>query len=190
MADLAPGFIKLFYTSNTHPHEAIIPVRFDGTPTPGSIPNVLQASGTPQAVGTALTALITVLKPYLHTSASYTGYEVYTKAVGVDPVFVYGDDLAIAGTGATAGTPYGQIVFSFRTAQGGIVKLYVMEPITAANTRNPIRTTSGAPLGALATFILGSTNPVIGRDGGIPIFGMFATSKVNDALRKKYLLDN
>lgn len=189
MNDLDPGYIKLFYSSNGHGHEMVIPVRYDGTPTPGTEPNVLQSGGTPQAVTAALTAFITVIKPYIHTSGSFTGFECYKKLAGSDPVFLYGNDLAIAGTGVTAATPYGQVVFTFRTSVGGILKIYVMEPITAPNTRSPIRTTSGAPLGALATYMLGATALPVGRDEGVPIFGMWSTSKVNDALRKKFLLD-
>jgi hypothetical protein len=82
-----------------------------------------------------------------------------------------------------------EIVYSFRTGAGGVLKIYGMEASIAANQRLPLRTSSAAPHGAIATYLMGTDGWVIGRDGGFPIAGRFITTKINDALRKKQLLD-
>lgn len=187
--DLAPGFIKLFYNSNGHNHVDTIPIRFSGTPIPGTMPNLLDAGDNVVTALVGLTAYITALKPLLHTSAAYTGYEVYSKAIGFDPLFVFGDDLNIPGTSAVAAVPDSEAVFTFRTAQGGVAKVYVMEGSSATNLRVAARTGAAGVVGTVTTFMLGSTNIRIGRDTAKIISGIYFTTKINDALRKKRVLD-
>lgn len=188
--DLAPGFIKLFYTSNGNQHIDTIPILFDGVPTIGLEPLLLNASGTSVTTTVGLTAYITAIKIMLHTTSSYTGFEVYSKAVGGEPIFIWGNDLSIAGTSATATVVDSQAVISFRSSQGGVAKIYIMEHTQAVNQRVAARTGAAAPVGTLVTFLLGTTNIRISRDGGRLISGIYYTTKTNDALRKKRLLDN
>lgn len=187
--DLAPGFIKLFYNSNGHNHVDTIPIRPSGTPVPGTMPNVLDAGDNVVTALVGLTAYITAIKALYHTSASFVGYEVYTKAIGFDPLFVFGDDLNIAGTSAVAAVPDGEVVITFRTAQGGVAKFYAMEGSTATNVRTAARTGAAGIVGTLTTFFLGATNIRMGRDTAKIISGIYFTSKINDALRKKRVLD-
>lgn len=189
--DLAPGFIKVFYTSGSLSHEHIFPIKFDGTPSPGIEPNLQSVSGGVIAAGSGVSGLITVLKAQMPSTATYTGWEVYSKSVGADPTFIFGDDLSIVGTSATAVLLNSMTTASFRTSAGGVMKIVQVDVgITAVNTRTALRVgTAGYP-GALATYILGSSAIVYGRDGGRAVSGIYFTTKTNDAIRKKRLLDS
>ena len=189
-SSLSPGFIKLFYQANGNQHIDVIPVQPSGTPTPGTMPNVTDAGLNIVTALAGLTAYVTAVKAFLNTASAYTGWEFYTQAVGGDPVFIYGDDLNIAGTSVSAIIPDSQIIASYRSGNGGIGKVYIMEGTQAVNQRISGRTGAANPVGTLYTFLLGSTNIRICRDGGRPISGLWYTTKVNDALRRKRLLDN
>lgn len=189
--DIAPGFIKLFYNSNGHSHQAILPCLYNPpSPAIGSDPVLAQKGGTTQAASAAVAAYVTAIKTMLPATGTFTGWEAYSKAAGLDPVFLYGDDLAVVGTSGGSVQPNTQVVVSFRTGAGGVMKLYLMEGGQAANQRVAARTTAAAPFGAFITYILGNTNWVVGRDNGFPTFGLWVTTKVNDALRKKFVLNN
>lgn len=188
--DLAPGFIRLFYTSNNHRHEDVIPIRFSGTPTPGVEPNILDNGDNVVSASGGLLVYVNTIKGFHHTSSSFTGWEIYSKGVGADPTFVFGADLSVVGTSAVALVPFGQMVTTFRTNQGGVGKLYLMETPQAPNQRIAARTTLAAPYGAFIANLLGATGIRIGRDGGKYVSGIYITTKVNDALRKRYVLNN
>lgn len=189
-SELSPGFIKLFYTSNGNPHIDTIPVQPSGTPVPGSMPNVTDTGLNIVTALAGVTAYVTAMKAFLNVASSYTGWEFYSQAVGDEPVFIYGDDLSIVGTSATATVVDSEIVASYRSGNGGTGKVYIMEGTQAVNQRIAGRVGAAAPVGALYTFLLGATNIRICRDGGRPISGLWYTTKTNDALRKKRLLDN
>lgn len=187
--DLAPGFIKLRYSVSARSHVATIPIRFDGVPTPGSDPQLLKRSGSPIAALDGVTAYWTVIKAILANTSTLTGYEVYSKSVGGDPLFLWGDDLNIAGTNVSAAIPMSQSVLTFRTTNGGILKIYIMETSAALNAKIALRVTSAAPWGAMFNYIAGADSIIIGRDGGFPSSGIWVLTKTNDALRRKALLD-
>lgn len=189
--DIAPGFVKIFYTSNSNPHVQTLPVDYDAsTPTPGNDPILVQADGGTMTGSAAVAAWVAVFKTLFAATATFTGFEFYEKTPGNDPTFVFGDDLNIVGTNGGAVVPMEQVVYSFRTGAGGVLKIYGMEASVAVNVRLPLRVSSAAPHGAIATYLLSGDNFIVGRDNAFPISGIYVTSKLNDALRKRQLLDN
>ena len=160
-----------------------------GIPLPPKPPNIINTGSNIVTAGTGVNAYVTALKAFLHTSSSYTGWEAWIKEPGEDATFLYGEDISIVGTSASAIVPYSQITVTFRSTAGGIGKCVIMEGTQAVNQRIPARITAAAPVGALVTFLLGDTNPRRTRDNGIYTSGIFYTTKTNDALRKKFQLD-
>lgn len=187
--DLAPAFVKLYYQSNGHNHVATIPCVFSGTIVPGEKPLVIIKSGSPIDVDVAITAYWAVQKAQLKATDSLLSYECYEKQPGEDPDFFFGDDLPIVGTNGGTTLPFSQVSATFRTGLGGLLRLFLMECVTTINTKTALRTTAGGYAGALATYVLGNTSWIIGRDGATPITGLWVTTKYNDALRRKFLLN-
>ena len=187
--DLAPGYAKLFYTSAGRAHVQTLPCSYNPTtPTIGQEPVLDQQGGTTINAGAAISAWLTAVRAVFHSSTTFTAYEFYQKSVNSDPIFVYGQDLNIAGTSSTVNTPYAQAVLSFRTGAGNVMKTYLMEGAITVNQRIPNRISAAVPYGAVVTYLLGATNWIVGRDNAFPISGIYITTKFNDALRKKGLL--
>lgn len=182
---LYPSFVKLFYTSNAHQHVMIIPVKAELVGEDWLFRD--KGGNLTLEIVAALTPFITVIKPFYHTSANFDFAELWTLASpGADPVYVLAEDLNIAGTGAAA-VAMSQMVLTFRTVGGGLYRLYLMEQSNAANAvqRAPF---TGA-YATINTYITGSGSIIAARDGSYLSSMASAITKINDALRKKYLLN-
>lgn len=183
---LYPGFVKVHYTSNAHPHVAVLPVKpflsFDGNWFVET-----KSGGVGQNLGTALATWCTRFKALLHTSSTIVDAELWTIAsIGADPIFAHTYSLAVVGTSGTVANPYSQLVFTWRTSLGGLLRTYLMEGVTPDDTIYYPPST-----GAIADIIdlfTGDNAWICGRDGGFGVGLIRAIAKENDALRKKYLL--
>lgn len=189
---LAPGFVKLFYNSNGHVHLSVLQVKPFPTLAHPSGWGLDRADGVGSANSweTDITAYVTVLKANMHTSSTFTFAELWTKDTPeADPVFRATAALNIAGTNATAVQAFSQLAYTWRTADGGLLRTYQME--WAAGTSIDFELYppySGASL-AIFNYLKGDSAVVFGRDNSRVIAGVRVLSKTNDALRKKYMLD-
>jgi hypothetical protein len=128
------------------------------------------------------------MAPFIHENESITTASIWSQPTPEDdPVWVYETTLAINGTNATAVTPHMQRLFTWRTSLGGLMKTVMMDVPGTVNVRGT------PPYGGInatfATFFLGDANFVIGRDGGKPVAAIKYYTKTNDALRRKYIVD-
>jgi len=184
---LDDGFVILFYNSNGHNHKHIIPIKnpLDGG---GGLYTVDQQSGTALALTTAMTTLVTALKPMMAPASTFQYWELWVKPTpGADPIFKQTADLSVVGTAAGAAVPYSQVVFSYRTKGGGNGKVQIMEHTMAINLA--LKPPYAAPYAAVQTYLLGTGNIYAGRDGTFIASVPKANTKTNDKLREKFLLD-
>lgn len=180
------SFVKLYYTVSGIQHVAVLPALLPaGTPVIGVDPTLKNSSGTYSGSTTAVTAYVTASKGLFHSSATFDRYEIWSNQGRGDYAWIFGDDLIIVGTAVGATVLTGQLSLTFRTLGGNGLKLQWMEGWSLANQRVPLKAT-GATLGAtVAIFVMGGTNWITGRDGFFPAAPIWATSKLNDALRHK-----
>jgi hypothetical protein len=183
---LAPGFIKLFYTSNSHPHVQTIGINPQNTT--GSI--LTTKGGTTNAFDAAIDDIVALFKAMIKTTGSYTGAELYTQAdCSSAPVFRFAYDLggAQAGTASGATQVYQQLDMTYRTQLGGRFKLMFMEGAIEVNdVKQPVGVYSGA-IAAINAYLASDDNVIYARDNSYSGFALNVVTKVNDALRKKYL---
>lgn len=184
---LAPGFIIVYYTSNGHPHKHIIPVR-DPQPAGGGLWEVRRLDASFESVVTAMNTWATAIKPLFAAASNLAYWELWTKAdEDADPIFRQTGALNVAGTSVLPLRPLDQIVFSYRTSEGGTGKLQFMEFAHNAGAKTtPVY--SGVLL-SVSNYLVGSTSIYVGRDGGYPIQVPAIFTKPNDFLRKKYVLN-
>lgn len=186
-SSLYPGFVKLFYTGNGHPHVMTIPVIPSASGSTWKVAKVLGGDYDPWT--TAIDAFNVLFKAVLKTTDGVVSADLYTLASETaDPLFRESYACVVAGTSAGTIAANSQAVITLRTSLGGILKLYVME--AAGVVADYV---DRAPLAAggfknLADFMIASTGFAFGRDGGRPIAPVSLITKTNDALRKKYLL--
>jgi hypothetical protein len=106
-----------------------------------------------------------------------------------DPIWIYEHPINLPGTTGATSVSMGQIVITFRTALGGLARLYLMEP-AAAHTVN-VRVNGTALTGtnlAISNYVKGPTSVFLGRDNAALMVPIFYTTKINDALRKRRML--
>ncbi len=183
---LAPGFFKLFYTSNDHPHVMTCGIS-PQNPT-ASIWNT--AGGSTNAFDAALDAFVALLLPWFNTSDVFSGAEVYTQAdCSAAPVFRFAYDLGgpLAGTSATADKPWSQAALTFRAGAGGKFRLQLMEQIVAVDEKLALPTAS-VFIQNLSNYIISTDNVLFARNNTFPVFPLNLTTKTNDKLRLKYIV--
>lgn len=193
---LYPAFIVLSYNSNSHDHLMRIPVACDQDYPPGTpATNIFLFMGDPAGAGDvlmseALDAFVALLKPFFPASATINRGElwVYPNETS-DPIWTSVHELDEVGTGAGGAQPNGQAVISYRSSFGGIARHYLMETIFAPNARAK----SPLPVGTirnLSNYVASPSGSWIrARDNGYLVTPIAWTTKTNDQLRKKFVLD-
>lgn len=186
---LYPGFVKIKYSSNSHTHYQVLPV-LPVSFGVGTEPTFETATGAPVAMNAAIDAYIAIVDNLFTDTSSFVIAEFWHyPSPESDPMFYYVYEIGAPGAGVGTVSAYSQLVVSLRTALGGYLKLYFMEVVQGIVAKDdyPFSNVTVAALTAYLTD--GDTGWVVGRDGGFPISGLRALTKVNDALRKKYVLN-
>lgn len=188
---LYPGFVKIGYTVKTRPHHMIVPVQ-PYQDVAGDWWLSEKDDGIGQLWLTAIQGLQDKINPmYNTTDYAIQGAELWTlDSPDADPVFQESGTLSTTGTVGTASIDYGQIVFTWRSVDGGIIKLYLMESIFNPNVKAAAPSYGGNTAKQNLNTYMTSTGAVVsGRDGSFASVGLFSKSKTSDALRKKYIMD-
>jgi hypothetical protein len=182
-SSLAPGFIKYRYTGTIEPHFATLPCDFAETPTPGVDPEIAKKGGGSLNFSAIILEYWAAISDCFAPETSFGLAEVYT----VDPdtgirTFIYATDINEAGTSVADQVAKVEGVFVFKCTSGKPLKVYTMEGIFTADSRN-----IGAPVGAeriaFVDYILSDDNFVWGRSNAYPLAFVSFTSKENDRLR-------
>lgn len=191
--DISPAFIVLSYRSNGHPHKQVIPVSFfhDTVPTPGSDPVDCQLHCQAGVVTFEdfISGLILVYAPVFKTTAAFLFAELYSKPTpDDDPLFISIRELGVAGTSSSAESPYCRATYSLRSVSGGKASCVLMEGIFLTNVDDP------APIAAgdradISDFIKDVNSAWKARDGGYIVACSRFLTKVDNVLRKRYVLN-
>jgi hypothetical protein len=182
---LAPGYVRGTYDGVLFPHHMAVPVNFDGTPTPGTEPDILLKDASSTGVIAAFDALLDVIVPFFPTACNFGLFEAHTvdDVTGEDQ-FIFAWNAGRTGSSLVARVAMEQIVFSFKTSVGSAYKLYLMEAVEPVNQRALPPYT--APTNAdLSDFIVGDASPVYGRQNAYPFVPVSFITKTNDKLRKQ-----
>lgn len=190
---LFPGFIKMNYTNTVssvpRAHVMTLPCSPVLDVGSGDWHVNLKGGGTMLWV-TALQDLVTTFQPFYNTAATAFGFaDLYTMDdEDADPQWRDGFAVAAPGSGGGSNVSCGEAVHTFRTLEGGIFRLYLMESNVANDTL------TGPPYASNLALLVNQmteddTGFVIGRDGAFLISLIRRVAKENDALRKKYILN-
>lgn len=187
---LSPAFVKLYYNISSITHVQTIPVQPSGTPTVGTEPNVVPASGGPIALSQFITDYMVVFRPMFSSLTTIQSAEFwYMPTPTSDPIWIYDHPINLAGTTGATSTLMSQGVLTFRTALGGIFRWYGMELAAGFALNQRIAGTSlTSQTLALSNYLKGSTSCFLGRDNAKLMVPIWYSSKINDALRKRRLL--
>lgn len=185
---LAPGYAKLAYHANGHDHVLTLPINPSGSGTGLSL--IKKGGGTISRTD-ALTALLAVVVPLFHTTDSFSNVDWFLQAdCDSAPVFQTSSTLVgIVGTSSAADQAWVQALITFRTQGGGRGKFQLMEGIMPADRRGASPTFDGyTQIQDLAEYLVSADSWIYARDNTYLAAALNLTTKINDELRKKYLL--
>lgn len=184
---LFPNSITIHYTSNGHGHSMVLPTGVVAGSAPGwTLPVRV---GSPIDWRTAVDAFAELLADLLNTGSSIDYAELFTYEATDSPAeFLAAYVIERAGDSATAPYAYSQFVMPFKAVGGNSLRLTLLEGVIIPNARNPYATLPAA-MAAVADFILSDDDWILTRGGTYPNVSLGMTSKVNDKLRERYLLD-
>jgi hypothetical protein len=115
--------------------------------------------------------------------------EMWTQATPTSiPILQDTVTIGVAGTHGGADVEWCQLRMSFRTKAGGRAAVTFLEtPFLPDLKYSAPGYSSTATLAAIASYLTGNSACVWGRDNSYIASGIFAVTKTNDTLRKKYL---
>jgi len=188
-----PYEVRLFYTVNhttgLYTHSARYNVVCAVDPNPGdafSTISVVKRNTDTVALDVAVDTWVALLQPLF--VAAPTAF-LYAELWKYDPLsfeasFVSTYDISLAGTGGGSVNPGGQAIFTFRTQEGGVMKVSLMETAIASGGSLPYVSLNAAQ-GALVDTLTNGTTPWLARDTSYPFAFVQMHPGVNEALYKK-----
>lgn len=174
-----PGPYELRFRYTTTPvglpgieHTARYNVQLTADPNPGDAFNNINAVtrggiSTPD-LASAVEAWLTLLQPRFNTTTVFGQWELWRyQPLTFDATFVSSyNPTIVAGTGSSTAQAQ-QDIYTFRTVEGGIMKLNLLEGISVGYGRFPYPSGS-ASIDAIFNFVTGSTNWLLARDTSYP----------------------
>jgi len=185
---LFPNSISINYTTNDHSHKMVLPVGVVAGSAPGwTLP--VRGGGTVDWRD-AVDDFALLLAAFTDDVDSIDSADLYTyEAVDAPAEFLASHTIGQSGTSVSAAKPWVQVVFPFKAVGGNSLRLTYVEGVMDPDDRQTFASSAFAPACAVMEFILGTDDWIITRGGTFPSTSLGFTSKINDKLRKRYLLN-
>lgn len=195
MATNFPGPYELDYTLliggiERHIRYNCVPTT---TPVPGaplSAVSLMTRSGTPRAADVCMNELWAWVRLQYNNATTCTGVTLWRYAPSsFEKTYITSATLTTpTGGNVAAMVPAGQRVMSFRSANGGILKITMIEGIFNGNVRLALTANaSGTNDQKLAAYVIGATSWLVARDDGFPIAPIYLTDGQNErAFKQRY----
>lgn len=191
-----PYEIRLFYSvglsSVTLTHSARYNLILSEDPDPGTsfgeitaVTHDLDGTVGVVALDTWIDTWVAAIDGMYAASCSIDYAELWAyEASSFEASFVSSYAIGVAGNGAGTNQSAGQVIMTFRTREGGILKLNLMETNVASGVQISAAALTGT-LGGIANIVAGDGNVWIGRDTSAPFAVIAAYPGQNEALFKR-----
>ena len=170
-------------------HSQRLNVRLDADPTPGTAfadINALRRDESPFDLAGEVDDWVLLMKALYSNAGVTIDYAELWKYEdqSYDASFVSTYPIAVAGTNGQATIGAAQSIVTFRTMNGGIMKLSFMESVVAEGSKDTLPFSS-AQLDAIADAVVAGTVPWYGKDNSYPFACIAAFNGKNEALFKR-----
>lgn len=186
----APGFVLLNYQNGSFPHQQKIQVIPAAGVAVGTEPSFLTKASGNVLMSTCVDAYVALVKTIYDADTTFISAEFWSKPQPEDdPIWVYEHPIAVVGTVAGAVQLAGQLVFSYRTYGGHLMKQYFMDfsDQIPLNVRTSLGSIGAGANANIRNYTLSDDAWMTGKDGEFAVAPLIYTSKLNDALRRKEL---
>jgi hypothetical protein len=189
-----PYELRFFYSTDVTPggsrdHVMRLNLNLQSDPTPGaafSTINAINAASSTNALDDVAGEMEALLAPlYSAADSTFDRWELWKYETDTfNAQYISALDAVTSPSGGSDANPAGQVIFTFRTSEGGVMKVVLMEPI---NT--PGQSLGYASLASVNTdfidYFLDSANGwFIGRDTSYPIVFLKFHPGQNEAIFK------
>lgn len=186
-----PYFIEITYETSGLNHKMGFSCQVSGTPVVGTssdLIDILQRDATTVTLTNAVNDFVDLLKPMFQTVTTFIDFTLWQYVTGtLERNFVSTGALGVAGTSAGSAQTAHQATSTFRTQNGGILKLVMLESIFSDNDVVALSSVSNTALLAISAFIVSTDSWLYARDNSYPIAPLNFSGGQNEALfRKRY----
>ena len=184
-----PYEVRIHYTSNLYKHTQRLNVKLSTDPAPGTtfdLIDALRRDDAELALDSQVDAWINLIKAIYNTTQATFDYAELWKyePQSFDASFISAYAISVAGTSATTATLGGQYVATFRTTEGGVMRLSFEEAAIAAGVPQPYGSMSAAMQAIVDAVQLG-TSVWLARDSSYPFVLLRGLPGVNERTWKK-----
>lgn len=147
--------------------------------------NMLTKDGGNTQLDTAVTAWVTSMQPFFASDYSWTAYTVWQYLAGTfDRVFVTTGALNITGSGTGSTNLAHQSIFTFRSGEGGILKIVQNEDTNTGQIREAY-SQLGASAQSFMDFVVSDGSWIMARDTSFPVASLNRIGGQNESVFKK-----
>lgn len=179
------------YASVTLNHLMQLNCAVDGSPSPGtafSAINLVGSTGGLSALDTEVDALWTIMAPMFNSGSTAFGLvELWKFEAGTEQAdFVSSYQTAVTPSSGTAIYPASENIYTFRTTEGGLMKVYTEETIYTPATPKGYAALTGDQQNFVDNFASGVAATFwLGKDTSYPFNFIQLLSGQNEAVFKK-----
>jgi len=184
-----PYEVRLFMTTDSLVHQMRLNVALSADPDIGeTFDNILAYDrvATPRVLESQIDSLLAVLRPQFSAADTTFDYAELWKYedLSFDAEYRGSHTIALAGTSGSSHEPASQLIFTFRTGEGGIMRVNCMEHASVNNARVPYASL-GAVAKAIADEITDDESVWLARDTSFPKICIAGSFGQNEALFRR-----
>jgi hypothetical protein len=149
--------------------------------------DVSRRVGVDVDLATVTSELQAVMRPILSLADSLISHaELWKFTAGTfEASYVSTYDISLAGLSGSAGREAGQSIYSWRTAEGGVMKIYVMEAVNVDDAQSAYANLGANEADFVDWFHEDATSYALARDTSHPIVFMNLSPGTHEVLFKK-----
>jgi len=189
--DDSPGYVLIKYQNGSFPHHAKIKVIPSTTPVVGAEPLFTTLGNGNVLMSTCIDAWITIVRTVYDADTTFISAEFWSKPTPADdPVWCYEHPINVTGNVVGNVQLAGEMVFSFRTFGGHLMKLYFMDfsDQIDLNVRAALGTIGAGANANIRDYVLSDASWLVAKDNSHAVAPLYYNTKMNDVLRRKEIL--
>ena len=168
-----PYGLRMFYTASTREHVQQLNIDLDQDAAPGdpfeNLTVVTIAAQSP-SLDAYVDAWVALMVPFYASATATIDYaELWKYDPGTyDATFISSYDIAEAGTAGGSTNIASEGIYTFRTTEGGVMKIVFEDTVTSPGASVPYASLGGSSAD-LVDFVLGDGGGFLGKDTSFPI---------------------
>lgn len=169
-------------------HQMRLSVNVDGSPAPGldfTAYDYVSKDSSIYDLDSWVDAWLALLAPIMHSANNFSNVELWKYTPGTfDAAFYSSADKDVDGTSGTSPFANGQVIWTFRSQNGGHARVNLMETIYQLAVTKTVPT-GDSNIDNIAAAVIAADSPIVARDDGYLFSAIHFLQGQNEALFKK-----